>query len=85
MDGMMGNSMMNPMMGGFSFFIGLLWLLLFAALVVGGIVLVRWLLSDSGRKTLRRDRALEVARTRLAKGEISPDEFKTVKQTLEAD
>ena len=80
---MMGNGMMNPMMGGFGFLMGLLWLLLFAALV--GIFLVRWLLSDSGQKTLRRDRALEVARTRLAKGEISPDEFKTVKQTLEAD
>ncbi len=85
MNGMMTNGMMNPMMNGFGFFMGLLGLLLFVALVVGGVFLVRWLLSDSGQQTPGRDRALEVARTRLAKGEISADEFEMIKQTLLAE
>lgn len=85
MNDMMTTDMMNPMMNGFGFFMGLLGLLLFVALVVGGIFLVRGPLGGSGRQMLRGDRALEVVRTRLAKGEISADEFKTIKQTLEAE
>ena len=85
MNGMMMNGMMTPMMGGFVIVMGLIWLLLFAALVVGVFFLVRWLLSGPGRKVLRGDRALEIARTRFAKGELDADEFKAIKQTLEAE
>ena len=82
---MMASGMMNPMMSGFGLFMGLLWLLLFAALVVGVFFFVRWLLSEPGRKALRDDRALEIARTRFAKGELDADEFKAIKQALEAE
>ncbi len=84
MNGMM-TEMMNPMMNGFGCFMGVLGLLLFVALVVGGVFLVRWLLSDSGRQTVRDDHALEVARTRFAQGELNSDEFEALKRTLGAD
>ena len=76
-------------MGGF----GGLGMLIVALLVVGGIV---WLLrsssSDSRRNGLpfttpgsgegTQDRALEIARERLAKGEITPEEFESIKRGL---
>ncbi len=84
MNGMM-TEMMNPMMSGFGCFMGVFGLLLFAALIVGVFFLVRWLLSDSGRQAVRGDHALEVARTRFAQGELSSDEFESLKRTLGAD
>lgn len=82
MNGMMTDDMMNPMMSGFGCFMGVLGLLFFVALVVGGVFLV---LNGSGRRTVRDDHALEVARTRFAQGELNSDEFEALKRTLGAD
>ena len=81
--GMMTNGM-SMMMSGFGFLMTFLWLVFFAALVGGVFFLVRQLPNSSG-KTLRNDRALDTARARFAKGELSADEFREIKQTLEAD
>lgn len=76
-------------MGGFG-------MVVFGALVILGIVfLIRWLSGDSSRNispilerelaapTRQRDDALEIARARLAKGEIMPEEFESIKRGLE--
>ncbi len=81
MNGMM-TEMMNPMMSGFGCFMGVFGLLLFVALVAGGVFLV---LNGSGRRAVRDDHALEVARTRFAQGELNSDEFEALKRTLGAD
>ena len=79
-------------MGGF----GGLSMLIFGVLAILGIVLlIRWLSDDSRRNsspileremakpTRQRDEALEIARARLAKGEIMPEEFESIKRGLE--
>lgn len=62
-------------------------MLVFWVLVVVGIVLlVRWLADETRRKDspfARRDRAVEIARERLARGEISPEEYETLRGHLE--
>jgi len=63
-------------------------MLLFWGLVLFGIaLLVRWFSSESGRtvplKGPERDKALEMARERLANGEIKPEEFESIKRSLE--
>ena len=76
-------------MGGFG-------MLIFGALAVLAIVLlIRWLSDDSRRNpspilerelvkpTRQRDEALEIARARLAKGEIMPEEFELIKRGLD--
>ena len=73
-------------MGGFG-------MLVVGVLVVVGIVLLmRGFSSDSRRNRLpftagdteenSQDRALEIARERLAKGEIKPEEFESIKRGL---
>ena len=79
-------------MGGF----GGLSMLIFGVLAILGIVLlIRWLSDDSRRNsspileremakpTRQRDEALEIARARLAKGEIMPEEFGSIKRGLD--
>ncbi len=74
---------------------GGLGMLIFWGLVIFGIVLaVRWFSDDArhGNSRLkgrnldtfdsRRDQALEIARERLAKGEITPEEFESIKRSL---
>lgn len=71
-------------------------MLLFAALAILAIVsLIRWLSDDARRNpspilerelakpTRQRDEALEIARARLAKGEIMPEEFESIKRGLD--
>ena len=71
-------------------------MVLFWGLVIFGIVmLLRWFSNQSGRGTSLsgtssagnnmggRDQALEIARERLAKGEIKPEEFESIKRGLE--
>ena len=73
-------------MGGFG-------MLIFGALAILAIVLlIRWLSDDSRRNsslilerelakpTRQRDEALEIARARLAKGEIMREEFESIKR-----
>ena len=79
-------------MGGF----GIVGMVLFWGLVIFGIVLlVRWFSGETRRGTSPLtgvdssafgrgpDTALEIARGRLAKGEISPEEFESIKRGLE--
>ena len=79
-------------MGGFGGF----GMLIFGVLAILAIVLlIRWLSDDSMRNgsailerelvkpTRQRDEALEIARARLAKGEIMPEEFESIKRGLD--
>ncbi len=68
------------------------WLLVMgvgALVVIGGIILIVWLISRAAGGTAVAppqhqvgDRALELARERLARGEIGVEEFEVIKRTL---
>lgn len=79
------NMPMNGMMGGFGLLMGLACLLFLILLVVGAVLLVRWLLGGAEEGSTRSGRALELAKERLASGELSPDEFTAIKQTLKTE
>jgi putative membrane protein len=67
---------------------GGLGMLLFWGLVVFGIVmLLRWFsnqrdASPAANNTGASNQALKIARERLAKGEIKPEEFESIKRSL---
>ncbi len=65
----------------FNFLLGLG---LLALVVVGVIFAVRWLVPASGESPRghSRDDALEIVRTRYARGEISQDEFDRLRREL---
>lgn len=67
--------------GGWMF--GLVHLLWWMLIVVGLVVLARWL-RDTGRRRRGsgRDRALDILRERFARGEIDKTEFEARKQDL---
>ncbi len=74
------------MMGGFGLWGGIT-MLLFWVLIVGGVVaLVVWLvgLSKPGTTITRgqSDAALEILKVRYAKGEITKEQFETMKRDL---
>jgi len=60
------------MLGGFG-------MLLFWA---GFIWLIVWLIQQNSRGTSRKDGALEIAKNRYAKGEITKKEFEEIKRAL---
>ena len=65
-----------PMMG-----IGLLGMILFWGLLIGGTVfLIRWLIGETVIK--REDLALEILKKRYARGEINKQEFDERKRDL---
>lgn len=73
---------MHPMMWGAWGFGMMFMMVLFWALVVVGIVLlIRWLLGQG--KESRPDSALEILRQRYARGEINKEEFDLKKTDLE--
>jgi putative membrane protein len=73
---------MHPMMWGAWGFGMMFMMVLFWALVVVGIVLlVRWLLGQG--KVSRSDTAVEILRQRYARGEINKEEFDVKKKDLE--
>jgi putative membrane protein len=71
-----GNGMMSMMV--FMFLFGLLLIVL---LVLIGIAIVKWLTASSSAKN--RENALEILRTRYAKGEISKDEYEKIKADIQ--
>lgn len=88
--GMMGWGMMGPGMmgwGGYSYspWWGVL-MLLFSALVIGGIVLIiLWLVrrTPSGTAGADADRALQILRERYARGEITQEQYDQMRRALE--
>ena len=72
---------MHPMMWG-AWGMGMMFMmfLFWALIIVGSILLIRWLLGQ-GRES-RADSALEILRQRYARGEINKEEFETKKKDL---
>ena len=65
--------------------IGMLLMLLFWVLIiVGGILLVRWALEQSGRgyRLSQGESALDILKKRYASGEITKEEFERMKADL---
>lgn len=75
-NGMIGNaSMMGPFMW---VFMALLWVLV----IVGVIYLIKWLTSRTRTDQSVQKSALDILKTRYARGEISESEFEAMKQKL---
>ena len=73
--------------GGFGMGFGMIFTLLFWVLVILGIVvLVRWLGAGSSQQSLEppRESALDVLKKRYARGEIDKQEFDEKKRDLDA-
>lgn len=83
-----GNWMMGPgMMGGFGFpALGGIALLLFGVLIIIGLVLlVTWLARNAGQSpttTPRGELPLEILKVRYAKGEITREQYETMRRDL---
>ncbi|HUG79156.1 MAG TPA: SHOCT domain-containing protein [Burkholderiales bacterium] len=57
-----------------------LWWLL---IILGIVVLAKWLFGSSGSRTASEDRSLAILRERYARGEIDKQEFEARKRDLE--
>lgn len=72
--------------GGWGIADDLLWAFLLLGLIALVVVLIVRLLrnpvNDNKPSAPTSDRALEIARERFAKGELSPDEFEAIKKAL---
>ncbi len=67
---------MMPMMAFGMLFMALFWV----ALIVGGVLLVKWLMGQGGAS--REDSALDILKKRYARGEINKQEFEERKRDL---
>ena len=65
-----------PMMGFGMLFMALFWVVL----IVGAVLLVKWLMGQGG--LAREDSALEILKKRYARGEINKQEFEERKRDL---
>ncbi len=61
---------------------GWVWMLLFWALVIGGVVYLVKLIAGSTRREGRHETALDILKKRYAKGEISKEEFEKLKDDI---
>ena len=75
MERMMDSEWM-PMMGFGMLFMALFWV----ALIVAGVLMVKWLMGQGGAS--RGDSALEILKKRYARGEINKEEFEERKRDL---
>ncbi len=75
MERMMDSGWM-PMMGFGMLFMALFWI----ALIVGGVLMVKWLMGQGGAS--RGDSALEILKKRYARVEINKEEFEERKRDL---
>ena len=71
---------MHPMWGMWGIGMMIMMLLFWGLIVVGIVLMIRWLLSQ-GKET-RSDSALEILRQRYARGEINKEEFDVKKKDL---
>ena len=67
-----------PMMGFGMLFMALFWV----ALIVGVVLVVKWLMGQGGAS--REDSALDILKKRYARGEINKQEFEERKRDLQA-
>ncbi len=78
----------HPMMGGYGWFFGPLFMILLLVLIVGGVVLaLRWLgIGGPGGGAApgpdARPDPLDILKERLARGEIGPEEYEERKRLL---
>jgi uncharacterized membrane protein len=79
MDCMMGGMMQGGMMGLWGL-IGLVLLVGLAAVVALGVI---WLVRRSGSVSPATETPLEILKRRLAEGEITPEQFNTMKHELQ--
>lgn len=88
----MGPGMMGPwMMGGygaqgfgFNPLSAILSLVFWALIIAGGVLLVLWLVrGGAGRMASSGESALDILKTRYAKGEITKEQFDAMKRDLE--
>lgn len=68
--------------GGFMGFGGIWMVLWWVLIIVGIVVLVKWLSSSSGSTGQGSSRALEILKERYARGEIDEQEYQKKKQEL---
>jgi putative membrane protein len=77
-DGMMG--------GGFGLVGGIFMLVFWILVIVGVVLLIKWLVEQTSHGGYTHappnSQALEIAKSRYAKGEISKEEFDQIKQDL---
>jgi len=75
----------HPMMGWGGWFMGPVMLLLFVAILIGGLVVAARLLGwhPAGGGAAASDRALSILRERFARGEIDQAEYEARRRTLE--
>lgn len=77
---------MDNYLGGFGIF-GIIWIVMCLALVIGGIVLVVYIIRKSNEKQNKGSthHAIHILQERFARGEIDEMEYKEKKQVLEEE
>ena len=85
--GMMGPGMMNGMMGygyGFNRFGAIFWLASWALIIGCGALLVIYLVRNAKSSSPPSDLPLDILKARYARGEITKEQFDTIKRDLVA-
>lgn len=72
---------MTPWGMGWGWFGGIAMVVFWVAVIVGIVLLVRWLVTSPGQGQ-REETALEILKKRYARGEISREEFEEKKKDL---